>query len=185
MKMFGNKVNQSAQADTNTTAAEQQAEGFSDPKPTLVEEAPAEGNEQAGSNLSSEDTAGSDEAGNDATAPAAPTDSSPAEDATSNGGESSPETTAETDSTQVAYGDQGVTVGRTVHYVPKNGGKVQPAVVVQVWPNNGVNLVVFRDGTNDTPHDDAGSDLTAWKTSVPYSESPALEPNTWHWPKKA
>lgn len=184
--MFGapKKTDAEAQGAAATTNPEAQAEGFSDPKPTTVEEAPAEGNEQAGSDPSNEDTAGSDEAGNDATASAeAPTDSSSAEEAASDISEPSPET----DSTQIPYGDQGVTVGRIVNYVPKSGTKVQPAQVVAVWPNNGVNLLVSRDGTNDTEHDDAGSDLVVWKTSVPYAEpEPAgFKPNTWHWPKKA
>lgn len=65
--------------------------------------------------------------------------------------------------------------GRLVHWVVNDGpeeyhGQCRPAVVVQDWRHTAadpgwVNLVVFRDGGNES----AAGALVQWKTSVDFS----------------
>jgi len=82
----------------------------------------------------------------------------------------------------------GLTEGRIVHYVLKNG-QHRPAIVVRNWSNPDVpgsdgmvNLSVFTDGSNDSGA--LGGDSSAqgffWATSVHYSPL-GTEQNTWHW----
>jgi len=86
----------------------------------------------------------------------------------------------------------GLTEGRVVHYVLPDGphaGEHRPAIVVKVWrqgdgspPSNGYsNLMVFLDGSNDTPTGVAHPML--WATSIEFSEEP--RPRTWHWIERA
>lgn len=63
--------------------------------------------------------------------------------------------------------------GRMIHIRTADDAKCQPAIVVLVWSPTVVNAVVFRDGSNDTRHDDKiGSDLTRWATSVEEGAGP-------------
>ncbi len=86
---------------------------------------------------------------------------------------------------------QDATIGRIVHYtlaehdVPANYkhavGRVRPAIVVQVWPNEfgdrpGYNLQVFTDSGND------GLPPVHWATSRELVEEPT--PGKCHWPKR-
>lgn len=72
-------------------------------------------------------------------------------------------------------------LGRLVHFVAPDGyegahGQCRPAIVVQDWreTDGSVNLVVFRDGTNDRP-DGA---VCEWQTSIRRSDR--HEFGTWH-----
>jgi len=87
--------------------------------------------------------------------------------------------------------EQKVSVGRIVHYVFKdrNGELVhRPAIVVHDcfadWgvyqEQEGVQLQVFTDGTNDGPDYAAG---IVWRTSVYHDEETKAE-GTWHWPER-
>ena len=89
----------------------------------------------------------------------------------------------------------GLTEGRIVHYVIKEGVH-RPAIVVNVWNVSGgcegyINLMVFTDGSNDLMYfenlkqeaHEAIERGLLWKTSICYSEEP--KPNTWHWIEKA
>lgn len=84
---------------------------------------------------------------------------------------------------------KGLTEGRIVHYVMRNGVH-RAAVVVKVWNmyDGTSNLQVFLDGPNDfLGHTNTDSFLTEedvnkglyWATSVKYSDG--KEPDTWHW----
>ena len=76
--------------------------------------------------------------------------------------------------------------GRIVHVHTPGVDHCQPAIVVRAWDGglDKLNLVVFRDGTNDATHDaDLRADLTSWATSVPYSDA-RTENRTWHWPER-
>lgn len=74
--------------------------------------------------------------------------------------------------------------GRRVHFVVADGreeyhGQCRPALVVQDWGNTvkdpgAVNLVVFRDGGNES---ESGA-LVQWKTSVLYSSDHRFD--SWH-----
>jgi len=86
---------------------------------------------------------------------------------------------------------EGVTEGRIVHFVLKNG-EHRPAIIVNSWPHiseyvasGKVNLTVFLDGSNDrnTGIVDTADGMLGWGTSVPYSEEKL--PGTWHWIEKA
>lgn len=82
--------------------------------------------------------------------------------------------------------DSGVTVGRIVHFRETPADACQAAIVVQPWTGETVNLVLFRDGSNDTQQQGLGAELTSWRTSIP---SQALMPTeyagpTWHWPER-
>lgn len=77
-------------------------------------------------------------------------------------------------------------MGRIVRYVDDQN-RERAAIVIGTCaelgmnvPDTIVNLHVFYDGGNDL-----GANATNlayyWKSSVPYSEKPAM--NTWHWPK--
>lgn len=81
--------------------------------------------------------------------------------------------------------------GTPVHYVPQDGyerahGECRPAAIVQDWGATredntetvAVNLVVFRDGTNDT----ASGDLAHWETSRLHNRR--HEMGTWHFPEE-
>jgi len=77
------------------------------------------------------------------------------------------------------------TEGRIVNFVAADG-KIQPAIIVNAWerkPDNYLNLIVFRDGSNDDQHDKKGDALTAWETSVSFDES-GKTGRSWHWPVK-
>ena len=93
----------------------------------------------------------------------------------------------------------GLSIGRIVHFVPQaralsaqhlHGDGVEPcqaAMVVQVWPKEfgdapGVNLIVFRDGSNDNYHDGLGGEHTTWQTSVGEGSADGA-PFTFHEPR--
>lgn len=85
-------------------------------------------------------------------------------------------------------GEQVPSVGRVVHYVLEVGphqGDHRPAIIVNVWSRDLVNLQVFTDGGNDVSpsHDHRGPEsMTLWRTSRPHDEeTKAL--GTWHWPE--
>lgn len=78
------------------------------------------------------------------------------------------------------------TVGRIVHV--RYGDRCQAAMVVRVWSSETLNLVVFRDGSNDAGDggNDAGdggngSEFTRWLTSATLSDESG---NHWHWPER-
>lgn len=71
------------------------------------------------------------------------------------------------------------TVGRIVHV--RYADRCQAAVVVRAWSETTLNLVVFRDGSNDAGDGGVGSDLTRWLTSATLSEESG---NHWHWPER-
>ena len=78
------------------------------------------------------------------------------------------------------------TIGRVVHFVML-GGKHRPATIVEVWPNDMVNLQVALDGPNDpSPHNEPNSDYSTashmWRGSI-YHDEDQKAPNTWHWPE--
>lgn len=83
---------------------------------------------------------------------------------------------------------EGVTVGRVVHYVPREEESKYPnecraGIITKVWSDDGVvQLSVFMDGSNDSP-DYAYPKNVVWRTSIRYSES--NEHGTWHWPERA
>lgn len=83
----------------------------------------------------------------------------------------------------------GVTEGRIVHVGHRAGdttdvGHCQPAMVVRRFGDTGtVNLLVFRDGSNDAA-DGQGSAPTHWLTSIQHESSGVGSPN-WHWPERA
>lgn len=67
-------------------------------------------------------------------------------------------------------------VGRIVHYVNKKGIH-RPAIIVEVWSDEVVNLQVFTDMRND-----GELQPVLWATSVPYSSNMNLA-LAWHWPE--
>ena len=71
------------------------------------------------------------------------------------------------------------TVGRIVHV--RNGDRCQSAIIVRVWSAGTVNLVVFRDGSNDAGDGGNGTELTRWATSATLSDEAG---NHWHWPER-
>lgn len=81
----------------------------------------------------------------------------------------------------------GVTEGRIVHYVLKEGNNVgahRPAIIVNAWDSipeyqhgGRVNLHVFPDFGNDGSAYNSGS---YWATSAPNDEE-TKAPGTWHW----
>jgi hypothetical protein len=82
--------------------------------------------------------------------------------------------------------------GRIVHVRHPGVDHCQPAIVVQAWGSGtgALNLVVFRDGSNDIGYGcPIPTDLTRWATSVPYAESAESHAAsgftaTWHWPEQ-
>ena len=82
----------------------------------------------------------------------------------------------------------GLTTGRIVHFVLPEGyrrqGEHRPAIVVKVWELLMtpflVQLVVFLDGSNDSP----AALTTKWVTSVPFDAS-GEKPGSWHWIERA
>ncbi len=70
------------------------------------------------------------------------------------------------------------TVGRIVHTKFKD--HCQSAVIVRVWSDTHVNLVVFRDGSNDAGDGGTASELTRWMTSATLDQ----ETHGWHWPER-
>jgi hypothetical protein len=63
-------------------------------------------------------------------------------------------------------------------------------MVVQAWPADLVNLIVWLDGPNDTyfnPESYVGSGmgnrLMSWQGSVEPDHSSEPASNTWHWPE--
>lgn len=73
------------------------------------------------------------------------------------------------------------TVGQIVHYRETPSDSCQAAIVVQPWEGDTVNLVLFRDGSNDNQQAGMGAELVAWKTSIQRQtrETPAERPS-WH-----
>lgn len=79
--------------------------------------------------------------------------------------------------------DQVPSIGRVVHFVMPNG-QHRPAIVVQVWNEDVVNLQVFTDGSNDAGvvvYPNTGG-YVQWQTSVHHAENEP-GPHTWHWPE--
>lgn len=71
-------------------------------------------------------------------------------------------------------------IGRWVHYVLESG-KHRPAVMVEVWSIEVVNLQVVLDGGPASGND--GDDYTSnlvWKTQVRQDEH-SKSVGTWHW----
>lgn len=92
--------------------------------------------------------------------------------------------------------EQKVTVGRIVHFVMPGEKVHRPAIVVQTWSNDCVQLQVFLDGTNENCQeyektDNPGLAPTSadmnngmmWRTSVTHDETGKRE-RTWHWPER-
>jgi hypothetical protein len=56
---------------------------------------------------------------------------------------------------------------------------------VQAWSEETVNLIVFRDGSNDRQQSSDGSELTVWRTSISLERDVSLPENaSWHWPER-
>ena len=76
-----------------------------------------------------------------------------------------------------------VTKGRIVHFVVAEKLE-QAAIIVRVWPACAcVDLIVFRDGTNDAGDGELPEDigkLTAWRTSVVRSSDDQTKLCSWH-----
>lgn len=69
-------------------------------------------------------------------------------------------------------------LGRIVRYVGLKG-EICPAMVTNTFPNNRVNLQLFRDGVNQ-------AHLPEYVYTVdhaPLHPTTGGEPNTWHWPE--
>ena len=84
---------------------------------------------------------------------------------------------------------EGVTEGRFVHYVIKEG-EHRAAMIIRSWGKPGEagsdhpNLYVFLDGSSDTYHGIATPDVNIlWRRSVPYDDE-TKRPGTWHWPER-
>ena len=76
--------------------------------------------------------------------------------------------------------------GRIVHVHTPGVSQCQAAIVVKAWGDGrgALNLVVFRDGSNDAAYvGEAQRDLTSWATSVPYADERTTV-RTWHWPER-
>lgn len=76
--------------------------------------------------------------------------------------------------------------GRIVHVHTPGVDHCQSAQVVRAWGDGTgpLNLIVFRDGTNDAAY--GGEDraaLTSWATSIPFSDERG-DNRTWHWPER-
>ena len=71
-------------------------------------------------------------------------------------------------------------VGRIVHVRFKD--RCQAAVIVRAWSETTVNLIVFRDGSNDAGDGGNGSDATRWMTSATLDET--ATGHHWHWPER-
>jgi hypothetical protein len=75
-------------------------------------------------------------------------------------------------------------VGRIVHYVMDeldsqyHPGAHRPAIIVNVWSDDCVNLQVFADNVNDNDH----GDPLLWVTSSARDDSGA-EHRSWHFPE--
>ncbi len=80
---------------------------------------------------------------------------------------------------------QRATEGRIVHVSTPGLDHCQPAIVVRAWGDGtgSLNLLVFRDGSNDGRPPISDMALVEWATSVGYSEESA-ENRTWHWPER-
>lgn len=78
------------------------------------------------------------------------------------------------------------TVGRIVHFRESPGDACQAAIIVQPWSGETVNLVLFRDGSNDVQQQGLGAELTSWRTSIPNEVHAAYGYTgpTWHWPER-
>lgn len=57
------------------------------------------------------------------------------------------------------------------------GVVVRPALVVNIWPNECVNLQVFFDGDGSNLNDQLPN--VVWKLSI--NHDPNKAPHTWHW----
>lgn len=84
---------------------------------------------------------------------------------------------------------EGVTEGRFVHYVIKEG-EHRAAMIVRSWGKPGEagsehpNLYVFLDGGNDNWNERGMLNIgILWRTSVPYDEE-TKKAGTWHWPER-
>lgn len=81
--------------------------------------------------------------------------------------------------------DQPPSIGRIVHYVLETGrgaGQHRPALVVNVLPDDRVNLVVFIDGRNDLVTADQEEVLLLHKFTVSHDRADKAE-GTYHWPE--
>lgn len=88
---------------------------------------------------------------------------------------------------------EGLTEGRVVHYVLRDG-QHRPAIVVRDWSNSKVpgsdgmvNLIVFSDGYNDRIATMGGTVTDQgifWATSAHYDPQ-GDKHHTWHWIEKA
>ncbi len=84
---------------------------------------------------------------------------------------------------------QAPSIGRVVHFVMPNG-QHRPARIVQVWPEDRVNIIVDLDGPNDIYFNPEsyggkgmGTPLMSWQGSVEPDHSDEPASNTWHWPE--
>lgn len=84
----------------------------------------------------------------------------------------------------------GITEGRIVHVRTPGVDHCRAAIIVRAWGGDVVNVVIFRDGSNDHEAPGFGSyegqgSLVSWQTSVGH-ESQAINGNqSWHWPERA
>ncbi len=85
---------------------------------------------------------------------------------------------------------EGLTEGRIVHYVLKNG-EHRAAIVVRVFEPYGkeaglANLIVFSDGSNDASavSGNVSEQGIFWATSAHYDPE-GTKHHTWHWIEKA
>lgn len=75
-------------------------------------------------------------------------------------------------------------VGRIVHFRASAEADCQAAIVVRIWSAKLVNLVVFRDGSNDDRNDHGSGELTSWRTSIKYEAEDDIQGTSWHWPER-
>lgn len=75
--------------------------------------------------------------------------------------------------------------GRIVHVHTPGVDHCQPAIVVRAWGEGtgSLNLVVFRDGSNDPTENGDPFALISWATSIGYSDERG-DNRTWHWPER-
>lgn len=77
-------------------------------------------------------------------------------------------------------------VGRIVHFTATKDSPCQAAVIVKAWSDDMVNLVVFRDGSNDRSDGllvQEPAQTQAWVTSVAQGEGTESS-RGWHEPER-
>lgn len=74
------------------------------------------------------------------------------------------------------------TIGRIVHFKESAVDPCQAAIVVAA-KDDVVNVVLFRDGSNDTQQGWGGGEPVQWRTAVPSSDN-EREGTAWHWPER-